>query len=61
MFANQQDNLTPKKSLKGNVRVYGDRQQANLSFHSQKPLSALETTEGVLEYCTMRMAAIEGK
>jgi hypothetical protein len=62
MFTNQQDDLTPKKSLKGNVRVYHDHQQANLSFHSsQKPLSALETTKGVLEYCFMRMVAIEGK
>jgi superfamily II DNA helicase RecQ len=38
---------TKKESLKGNVRVYRDRQQANLSFHSHKPISALETTEGV--------------
>jgi hypothetical protein len=33
--------------LKGNVRVYSDHQQANLSFHSQKAISALETTKGV--------------
>jgi hypothetical protein len=33
--------------LKGDVRVYRDRQQANLSFHSHKPISALETTKGV--------------
>jgi hypothetical protein len=38
---------TKKESLKGNVRVYRDRQQANLSFHSHKPISALETTKGV--------------
>jgi hypothetical protein len=38
---------TKKESLKGNVRVYRDCQQANLSFHSHKPISALETTEGV--------------
>jgi hypothetical protein len=38
---------TKKESLKGNVRVYLDRQQANLSFHSHKPISAHETTEGV--------------
>jgi hypothetical protein len=47
---------TKKESLKGNVRVYCDRQQANLSFHSQKSISALKTTEKVcLEYCFMRM------
>jgi hypothetical protein len=38
---------TKIESLKGNVRVYLDRQQANLSFHSHKPISAHETTEGV--------------
>jgi hypothetical protein len=38
---------TKKESLKGNVCVYRDRQQASLSFHSQKPISALETIEGV--------------
>jgi hypothetical protein len=32
---------TKKESLKGNVRVYRDCQQANLSFHSQKPISAM--------------------
>jgi hypothetical protein len=39
---------TKKESLKGNVHVDRDRQQANLSFHSHKPISALETTEGVV-------------
>jgi hypothetical protein len=38
---------TKKESLKGNVHVYCDRQQANLSFQSQKPIRALEATEGV--------------
>jgi hypothetical protein len=38
---------TKNESLKGNVCVYRDGQQANLSLHSHKPKSALETTEGV--------------
>jgi hypothetical protein len=38
---------TKKASLKENICVYCDRQQANLSFHSQKSISALETTKGV--------------
>jgi lipopolysaccharide assembly outer membrane protein LptD (OstA) len=38
---------TKNESLKGNVRIYRDCQQAKLSFHSQKSISALETAKGV--------------
>jgi hypothetical protein len=38
---------TKKESLKGNAQIYRDRSLASLSFHSKKPISALETTEGV--------------
>jgi hypothetical protein len=38
---------TKKESLKGNVRIYRNRQLAILSYHSKKPISALETMEGV--------------
>jgi hypothetical protein len=37
---------TKKESLKGNVRVYSDKSQVTLSFHSRKPLSGLATTDG---------------
>ena len=35
-----------KKQLTGNVRIYPNKDQALLSFHSKKPISVLETTIG---------------
>jgi hypothetical protein len=52
---------TKKESLKGNVRVYSDKSQVTLSFHSRKPLSGLATTDGLFGILFYKSGSNRGK